>query len=482
MVKVYGYTELWVTFDNDDNVLSAVKERPKELPRKSLKLQFIVMEKISSVFGRTKNGSIYTNPKQLAAGDEQEVLRLASDIGRALQRAHDKNILHRDIKLENVFYEPNKKQYKLGDFGIAKMTKDGFASTVAFTKGYAAPEVRGTQNDDKYDNTADIYSFGIMLFVLMNNLKFPDSNTYSVNPSLQYKKGYVLPRPENASEDFYQIIAKMCMYNPDERYQSVEKALTDIERLMYKESVSYRREHKNSSLIVGTIMLFLGAAACKLTLAPEMEIRFSFWEYIFLFCCLGKAARMFLKKDIILLSMVILGLGIFLLISGGFSWIKLVLLVWLTFSSGMTAGFLSSAALTFSLSYAVGQQSSVSWEGYRGYSWLAVSLLSLSIVLLYQYLLLVMDDKTWLKRLYNKGVYWIFFCLLYGVVFLRGYQLDVMGLPDKPIKLLYALYDMGVDYCKVGISGLVFCAFWIIRERVLIWSEKRFGKQFLNHN
>ncbi|MDE7431348.1 MAG: protein kinase, partial [Lachnospiraceae bacterium] len=391
----------------------------------------------------------------------------------ALQRAHNKNILHRDIKLENVFYSPEKKQYKLGDFGIAKMTQDGFASTVAFTKGYAAPEVRGIQADDQYDNTADIYSFGIMLFVLMNHMKFPDSDTYNVNLSMQYSKGYIVPRPENASEQFYQVIARLCMFDPDKRYQSMEEVITDIERLMYSEGLSHKKEHKDISLIVGMLFLFSGVAACKLTLVPEMEIPFSIWEYMFWICCFGKFLLKVFKKNSMLLSMVVFGIGIYLMAGTGFSWIRLILLVGLTFSSGISAGFLSGGALTANFIYIVQLQNDIWQRQYSEYSWLAVTLISLSVVLLYQYALLVMEDRKVVKQLYKRGFYWMMIVLLYGLVLLTGVQIDKMGDDAVFMPLVRWLYDMGVDHYRVGVSGLVFCVFWTIREKVLIRNEKR---------
>lgn len=473
VVRVYDYTELWVFFDESENVISASKERPVKMPGKCLQLQFIAMEKISSVFVRTKGGKIHTNPGQLSSGDEQEVLKLAYDIGKALQRAHNKNILHRDIKLENVFYSPEKKQYKLGDFGIAKMTQDGFASTAAFTNGYAAPEVRGIWEDDQYDNTADIYSFGIMLFVLMNDMKFPDSNAYNVNAGMQYRKGYIVPKPANASERFYQIIAKLCMFDPDRRYQSMEEVITDIERLMYSENLSYKKEHRNISLIAGMLLLFLGVAAWKLTLASEIRIPFSVWEYIFWIGCFGKFLRKVFQKNNILLSIVILGIGIYLMAGKGFSWIRLIVLVWMTISSGLSAGFVSGGVLTANILYVIQLQNDIWQLQYREYSWLAVTLISLGFVLLYQYILLVMDDRKVVKKLYKRGFYWILIVMTYGLVLLSGFQIHKVGADAVYLQLVRWLYDMGVDTCRVGISGLVFCGFWIIRENVLIRRDKR---------
>ena len=138
---------------------------------------------------------LFRSPEELQAFDEEEIINLSYQIGEALKVAHSKKLLHRDIKLENVFYDSKSQKYKLGDFGIARMTDDGMASTTAFTRGYGAPEVVSTL-DDRYDNTSDLYSFGMMIYVLMNRLRFPESQNYHVNISVQYAPGYRVPRPE----------------------------------------------------------------------------------------------------------------------------------------------------------------------------------------------------------------------------------------------------------------------------------------------
>ena len=474
VVKIYDHVEIWATLDDKDNVVSAVKEKPETISRTTIKLQFILMEKISSVITRTKGGNIKMLPESLAHGDEQEILKLAYDIGLALKKAHNKNVLHRDVKLENVFYSEKKKQYKLGDFGIAKKTEDGFAGTVAFTKGYAAPEVRST--DDRYDNTADIYSFGMMLYVLANGLKFPDSNTYNVNSSMQYVPGYIVPEPECfISEDLYYVVAKACMYNPDDRYQSMEEMLLDIEKLMYDISLGYKKEHKNSSLVVGSIMLALGVVAWKLTMAPEMIISFSLWEYIFLVGCLGKGILKAFKKDIVLLSMGVLGVGIYLMVGTGFSWIKLIFLLWMTFSSGGSSGYLSAGVLIANFISIIQQTGNNDLYFYNDYSWVAITVISIAVVLLYQYEILTMEDRKTAQLIYKKGFYWIVIIFVYASLFISGcirnpaamqIYSSIMG--DK-----IASFMMSYDQKMVGLYGLGFCLFWVGREKLLIFRQKR---------
>lgn len=474
VVKIYDHAEIWVTLDDKDNVVSAVKEKPETISRTTIKLQFVLMEKISSVITRTKGGNIKMLPESLARGDEQEILKLAYDIGLALKKAHNKNVLHRDVKLENVFYSEKKKQYKLGDFGIAKKTDDGFAGTVAFTKGYAAPEVRST--DDRYDNTADIYSFGMMLYVLANNLKFPDSNTYNVNSSMQYVPGYIVPEPECfISDDLYYVIAKACMYNPDDRYQSMEEMLLDIEKLMYDVSLGYKKEHKNSSLVVGSIMLALGVVAWKLTIAPEMIISFSLWEYIFLVGCLGKGIQKIFKKDVTLLSIGILGIGVYLMVVTGFSWLKLIFLLWMTFSSGNSSGYLSAGVLIANFISIVQQAGNIGWYYYNEYSWVTITVISIALVLLYQYELLTMEDRKTAKLYYKKGLYWGIVIALYAALFLSGCVMNpaaermYRSLMGENIANLFFSFDRRM----VGLYGLGFSLFWVVREKLLIFRQKR---------
>ena len=147
------------------------------------------------------------------------------------------------------------------------------------------------------------------------------------------------------SADLYYVIAKACMYNPDDRYQSIEELLLDIEKLMYSASLGFKKEHKKASLAVGSIMLALGIVAWKLTMAPNIDINFSLWEYVFLVACLGKGVLKAFKKDVVFTSIVVFGVGCYLMISFGFSWVKLLFLLWMTLSSGTSSGYLSAGVI-----------------------------------------------------------------------------------------------------------------------------------------
>lgn len=190
-------------------------------------LEIVLMEKLESILAKDKYGNIELLREDLKT--EEGVIRFAENIGRALFAVHNNSFLHRDIKLENIFWDPVLEQYKLGDFGIARFVCNGDAETVVFTDGYGAPEIE-RQLAESYNLTADIYSLGITLFLLLNELRFPASDGYHAN-IVQYSEDFIIPAPVNASEEMAKIIRKMCSYHMKDRYQSVEEVLMDIGRI-----------------------------------------------------------------------------------------------------------------------------------------------------------------------------------------------------------------------------------------------------------
>lgn len=93
---------------------------------------------------------------------ESEVIRMGIDICSALEACKKEHIIHRDIKPQNIFISKDG-DYKLGDYGIAKVAEKTVGGTKAGTYKYMAPEV---YNNQPYGHTADIYSLGMVLFWL----------------------------------------------------------------------------------------------------------------------------------------------------------------------------------------------------------------------------------------------------------------------------------------------------------------------------
>ena len=228
VMRVIALWTMKLHLDEGGNVIGITGVNQEEYEEvDGVLLQIVLMEKLDNVLFKDKYGNIELLREELKT--EDGVIQFAENIGRALFTVHNNGFLHRDIKLENIFWDAEIGQYKLGDFGIARYVGDGDAETVVFTDGYGAPEIEH-QLAESYNLTADIYSFGITLFLLLNDLRFPASDGYHAN-QVQYSKDFIIPAPENASEEMARIIRKMCSYRVEDRYQSVEEVLMDIGRI-----------------------------------------------------------------------------------------------------------------------------------------------------------------------------------------------------------------------------------------------------------
>ena len=169
--------------------------------------------------------------------DEEEIIRLGIDMCTALGICHRKNIIHRDIKPQNIFITDNG-NYKLGDFGIARtMEKTMGGMSRKGTYRYMAPEVFRAE---EYDHTVDIYSLGIVLYTLLNENRGPflplppasvSHNDEETANSLRFR-GEPLPPPCNANMMLSYIVCKACAPNPADRYSNAEAMKNDLENYM----------------------------------------------------------------------------------------------------------------------------------------------------------------------------------------------------------------------------------------------------------
>lgn len=80
---------------------------------------------------------------------------------------HSKNVVHRDLKLENILLEASKdfKQVKVIDFGTAKETDEEFMTEKVGTPYYIAPEVL----NKNYSKSCDLWSIGVITYILLSN-------------------------------------------------------------------------------------------------------------------------------------------------------------------------------------------------------------------------------------------------------------------------------------------------------------------------
>ena len=110
--------------------------------------------------------------------DERRVIRLGLNICGALNGCHQRNIIHRDIKPENILVTDDGR-FKLGDFGIAKVSEKTATGTLTGTYSYMAPEIANRQH---YGASADIYSLGLVMYWMMNECTLPFLPLSKKNP------------------------------------------------------------------------------------------------------------------------------------------------------------------------------------------------------------------------------------------------------------------------------------------------------------
>lgn len=167
--------------------------------------------------------------------DEATVIRIGKDICNALVLCKKHEIVHRDIKPQNIFVSSNG-DYKLGDFGIAKTVEKTMGGTKIGTYKYMAPEV---YNNQPYGSSADIYSLGLVLYWLLNERRMPfmplppTKLGAGMDEEARHRRlsGEKLPAPARGSNELKQIVLKACAYDPKDRYATAAAMLEDLNKL-----------------------------------------------------------------------------------------------------------------------------------------------------------------------------------------------------------------------------------------------------------
>jgi len=184
---------------------------------------------------------------------ESDVIDIGRDMCKALKLCSEKNIIHRDIKPQNIFRN-DFGDYKLGDFGIAKEYDHATKATKTGTYSYMAPEVyRG----DQYGKNVDIYSLGMVLYWLLNEKRGPflplpplvPSNHDQEQATIRRFSGEALPDPKHGSRQLKDIVLKACSYSPFERYRSAEDMFDDLNRIVGSKDPLYRIVQKQKKVI-----------------------------------------------------------------------------------------------------------------------------------------------------------------------------------------------------------------------------------------
>lgn len=202
-------------------------------------LQYIVMEFVDGI-------TLKEYTKQQGRVNAREAIYFITQILRALQHAHDKGIVHRDVKPQNIMLQSDG-TIKVTDFGIARFSRGDTRTMTDCAIGsvhYISPEqAKGNVTDAK----TDLYAVGVMLYeMLTGSLPFQSDNAVSV-ALMQLQKEPIMPRTLNPqiSLGLEQIIMKAMQKNVDDRYQSASEMLFDID--LYKKNPNIKFNYLFSS-------------------------------------------------------------------------------------------------------------------------------------------------------------------------------------------------------------------------------------------
>ncbi|MDD5934335.1 MAG: protein kinase [Clostridiales bacterium] len=142
----------------------------------------------------------------------QDVIFLGRNICEALDLCERYHIIHGDIQPDCIYLSEHG-QYKLGDFSLIKAKEqedfdsDNILLSVSDYSAYTAPEIL---SQERYDNRADIYSLGLVLYTFLNHNELPLDEKHK-------------PLPRNGPKELGRVILKACEFLPEDRYQSAKE-------------------------------------------------------------------------------------------------------------------------------------------------------------------------------------------------------------------------------------------------------------------
>ncbi len=187
-------------------------------------IYYIVMELVEGV-------TLKTYIERKGRLNYKEMLSIAIQVGRGIEAAHNKQIIHRDIKPHNIMISRDGK-VKVTDFGIAKaVSSNTFHADMMGSVHYTSPEqARGGY----VTYQSDIYSLGIVMYE-MSTGRVPYDGDSTVSIALQHLQGSMEPPTKYAPDlplAVEQIILKATQKSPDRRYKDMGEMLMDMRKAL----------------------------------------------------------------------------------------------------------------------------------------------------------------------------------------------------------------------------------------------------------
>jgi len=217
----------------------------------------------------------------------KKVLDIGIQVCEGLTAAHKKEIVHRDIKSDNIMVT-KEGQVKIMDFGLAKLkgaTKITETGSTLGTAAYMSPE---QAEGEEVDQRSDVFSFGVVLYELLTGqLPFKGEHQAAIVYSIMNEEPQPVVRYNNkVSSDLEKIVSKALVKDREERYQHIDDLLADLRRerksfeyvktaQIPKEVVALKPKKKflpfvvPASVIFIIALIFLVLKPFKFEVAPE---------------------------------------------------------------------------------------------------------------------------------------------------------------------------------------------------------------------
>jgi calcium-dependent protein kinase len=169
-----------------------------------------------------EGGELFDRVSNLKVFSERDAAKTAKQMLLAVKYLHEKNIVHRDLKLENFLYESKDSEFlKLIDFGFSKIWDKNTKMDVSCgTLSYVAPEVLSKS----YTSQCDMWSFGVIVFILLVGY-MPFSGREDQEQIRKIKKGEFTVKKakwDKVSPLAFEFVKKLIVVNPSKRLSPIE--------------------------------------------------------------------------------------------------------------------------------------------------------------------------------------------------------------------------------------------------------------------
>lgn len=197
-----------------------------------------------------------------------EISRIFDRLAPAMDKAHARGVIHRDLKMDNVLFDDDNLPY-LADFGIARLAEATQTMTIVGTPAYMSPEQ--VQGDQKLDGRSDVYALGVMLFEMLTGHRPYKADT----PTKQMLKHILEPIPDvmaanpHLPEGTQDVVNRAMAKERDARYSTAAELATAVSSLINspEEQASYAPITGASAVVAAAY----GEAATIVDTPPEFK-------------------------------------------------------------------------------------------------------------------------------------------------------------------------------------------------------------------